>query len=97
MYAKEGIRNRDQPVGQRGFLNVRNAIQARNDPIMRLKDIAPKLPVRGINVIHQSRRRNDAPQKNGRSNDQNINLPVRRNEEMILSRAPLLFILQYLS
>ena len=56
----------NQPVNQRRFFEINNAVDARRDPIARGQHIAGDLRLHGVHIVHQRRRGENATQINRR-------------------------------
>ncbi len=67
----------NQPIHERRFFQVGNAVEARRDPVARGKHVARDLRLHGVHVVHQRRRGNDAAEIHGAGEKQNNYMEVR--------------------
>ena len=77
--AENLVGDRDHPIFERRFFEIRDAVQARRDPIAGIEHVARDLGLDGVDVVHQRRRTDDAAQKNGggdRQDDQFVTAAV---------------------
>ncbi len=68
--AEDPERSRDQPVNQRRFFQIRNAVQPRRDPVAGGQHVARDLRLHGVHIVHQRRRRNHAARIHGGGDEQ---------------------------
>ena len=59
-----------EPIDQRSFFKICNAIEPRGDPVATDNHVASGLRLHGIHVVHQRWRRNDAAEVGGARDEQ---------------------------
>ncbi len=75
--AEDFVRLGNHPVDERGFLEVRNAVEPRCNPVSRDKHVTRDLRLDRVHIVHQRRRRNHAARIDRGGNQQNYNVELK--------------------
>jgi len=77
VHAKDLVRRRHDPVDERRFFEVGDAVQAGSHPVPALEHVAGDLRLHSVDIIHQVRRAEDQRKKGAASDDQDDRIYIK--------------------